>query len=69
MPRNFHPCFGSQSWTFPNLATLSFASDGNTYDFTNVPPLIWATYAAGTLTGTQWNAGVRGQMGPFVRVS
>lgn len=69
MPRGFHPCFGSQTWTFPNLATLMFASDGNTYQYTDVPPLIWSTYAIPGLNGTVWNASVRAQMGPFVRIA
>ena len=51
------------------MATLSFASDGNTYNYTDVPPQIWATYAIPGLNGTVWNASIRSQMGPFVRIA
>lgn len=51
------------------MATLMFASDGNTYQYTDVPPLIWSTYAIPGLNGTVWNASVRAQMGPFVRIA
>lgn len=69
MPRGFHPCFASQSWLPGNRAILKFASDGHSYEYTAVPPAIWDAYYLGTLTGADFNAGVRGAIGPYIRLS
>lgn len=69
MPRGFHPCFSAQSWLPDNKAILTFASDGSVYEYTAVPADIWDAYNTGTLDGDAFNAGVRGTIGPYVRLS
>jgi hypothetical protein len=47
---------------------LTFASDGHTYLYTSVPAPIWDTYHDGSLNGEDWNASVRSNIGPYIRI-
>lgn len=69
MPRNYHPCFRSQTWSDPQNVQLIFDSDGNAYRYTNVPLDIWTAYNDGSLSGTEWNATVRATIGPYTRLN
>lgn len=69
MPRGYHPCFRSQTWTDQENVQLIFDSDGNAYRYTDVPLAVWEEYQDGSLTGTEWNASVRAAIGPFTRLN
>lgn len=69
MPRGFSPCFAAQSWLPGFRAILTFKSDGHVYEYTAVPADIWDAYHLGTLDGDAFNAGVRANIGPYIRLS
>jgi hypothetical protein len=68
MPRGYHPCFKSQTWTSRADVRLEFKSDGHVYKYTDVPLAIWTEYSNGSLTGVPWNAAVRAAIGPYTRL-